>query len=126
VGGVLIKSSKALGVHHQNGTRLAVASLPLEGPTPHPQTLRTRVDGGSHSESVGAVEYHTVEEVGFPCSVHACNSHYADGGWEGLNELEGVVVHGVLLLFWVVLDERDGFIPVGALGVHVFEFILND
>jgi len=54
---------------------------------PNPEPLRAGVDGGADPEPIGSVEDHSIEQVGFACSVHACDGYNSERAFEGLQEL---------------------------------------
>lgn len=122
--GVLIECAKSLGVYHQYGAGLTIASLTFEGSSPDPESFGARVDGGSNAKPIGAVQDHAVQEVGLTCPVHAGHANYTDGSRQWLDKVEGLVVYDVFGLLGIELNERNSFIFMDALGVHVnFEFI---
>jgi hypothetical protein len=67
---IFIQSAKAFSIHDDNIDGVTLRSEPLNGSSPHPDSLGARVNSGADTESSLSIEEHSIEEIAFASTIH--------------------------------------------------------
>lgn len=111
VGAIFVHSPDSFSVNDDDVDRLTISGLPLERSAPDPQPFGAGVDGGAHSEAIGSVQEHSIEEIGLARAVEPSHGNNADRALEGAQEVYSFILKDVFAR-GVDRDERDRLLLV--------------
>lgn len=93
---IFVQGSDALAIDNDHINFLSLGRGALDRSSPTPKTFSAGVDGGPNAKAATLIQKHSIEQVGFSCSVQASDRDYSEWFLDLAEEISTVWMNFVL------------------------------